>query len=115
MPSRHSERLLPFLLAHARRDLRAISMVFSPNVHLQDGKILVRPQTAATVETPKHPSQAASIEIDLWVFAATATRSWHCRGSWSAGRSNFGGIGVVPFDTAWRIARIRTHLGRSDD
>lgn len=55
MPSRHSERLLPFLLAHARRDLRAISMVFSPNVHLQDGKILVRPQTAATAETPKHP------------------------------------------------------------
>lgn len=108
------EKFIAYLDAYARKDLDAISAMFSDNILLRDWKISVRGKEAAVAETKANFLSADSIDINILhiyespnavagelVITVDRTEILHV-------------VDVVTFDEDRKINSIRAYLGRGD-
>ena len=108
----NTERFASYIAAYARKDLTAIGLKFSPEVHLRDWNLSVHGREAALAETAKNFAAAENIEIEiLAMYRSEATVAGELRIVVNQ-RHALHVVDVITFGADSKILSIRAYLGR---
>jgi ketosteroid isomerase-like protein len=109
----NTDRFLSYLSAYARKDLAAVTEMFSDDVEVWDWNISVSGKRAALDETAKNFQNAKTIEIEALAIYAGADAVAGELKIVIDGEIELRVVDVVSFDTKGRIRAIRAYLGKS--
>ena len=110
----NSEKFKSYLLSYQNKDIKAVSNLFDPNIHLRDWKISVHGKSGAISETQKNFDNASSLEIEILnIMENDNSVSGELKIIVTEAEVLFV-VDVVTFNSDGLISSIRAYLGREN-